>query len=417
MRLSTIARYLIGDRAAILSLGADRSTPLVGALFVLSAGLARSYHTADLLDQPWRLLTPFAVSSAMAVVLLLTTYIGPRESPSMRVSMRRARCLGDCSRFLGLFWMTAPLAWLYGIPYERFTDPLSATQAKVWTLALVAGWRVVLMTRVLSVVTGRSAVATFFHVMLLADGMVFFGLSVAKLPLIQFMGGIQLTDAEKYLAGIVVLTAIAAFYSFPLWLIGAIVVFFRPRRWNIAAPGQRSGSPMVWLVAAGSVAAGLLALPWTQPEQRLATRAESLLRGGRIEQALAMMSTRQRSDFPPQWEPPPRVGYGEQTPELLDVLEAMTKTPTAGWVRQAYLSSFERVYLQCEGYVMRRGLAARSRLLDALPEGKALREKYEERIRSYDQNAQPSTGSTTPRPLSRVGGGLSRGVVDVRDPP
>ena len=191
--------------------------------------------------------------------------------------------------------------------------------------------------------------------MLLADCVVLIGLSVAKLPLIQFMAEIQLTDAEEFLAGVVFCTTIVAFVSFPVWLIGAIVAFFRPRRWNIAAPGQRSGSRMVWLVAAGSVAAGLLALPWTQPELRLATRAESLLRGGRIEQALAMMSTHRRSDFPPQWEPPPRVGYGEQTPALLDVLEAMTQTPTADWVRQAYLSSFERVYLQGEGFDGRDG--------------------------------------------------------------
>ena len=26
--------------------------------------------------------------------------------------------------FLGLFWLTAPLAWLYAIPYERFLPPL-----------------------------------------------------------------------------------------------------------------------------------------------------------------------------------------------------------------------------------------------------------------------------------------------------
>ncbi len=384
MRLSTIARYLIGDRAAILSLGADRSTPLVGALLVLSAGLARSYHTADLLDQPWRLLTPFAVSSAMAVVLLLTTYVGPRAGPVDKSRHEASSLPRRLLSLVGLFWMTAPLAWLYGIPYERFADPLSAMQAKVWTLALVAGWRVVLMTRVLSVVTGRSAVATFFHVMLLADGMVFIGLSVAKLPLIQIMGGIQLTDAERYLEGIVVLTAVAALYSFPVWLIGAIVAFFCPRRWNIAAPGRRGGSRTVWLVAAGSVAAGLLALPWTQPEQRLATRAESLLRGGRVGQALAMMSAHRRSEFPPQWDPPPRVGYGERTPALLDVLEAMTQTPTAGWVRQAYLSSFERVYLQCAGYEMDTERWPRaSRLLDALPEGKALREKYAERMQLY----------------------------------
>ncbi len=391
MRLSTVACYLIGDRAAILSLGADRSTPLLGAVLVLSAGLARSYHTADLLDQPWHLLAPFAVSSAMAAVLLLTTCIGPRKG-AVDESRREASSLSQrFLSFLGLFWMTAPLAWLYGIPYERLIDPLSATEAKVWTLALVAGWRVVLMTRVLSVLTGRSVAATFFHVMLLADCVIMIGLSVAKLPLIQFMAEIQLTDAEEFLAGVVICTTIVAFVSFPVWLIGAIVAFFRPRRWNIAAPGPRSGSRMVWLIAAGSVAAWLLALPWTQPELRLATRAESLLRGGRIEQALAMMSTHRRSDFPPQWEPPPRVGYGEKKPPLPDVLEAMTQAPTADWVRQAYLSSFERVYLQGEGFAMdtmdTQGWPRARRLLDALPEGKALQKKYEERMRSNDRRS------------------------------
>ena len=394
MRLATIARYLIGDRASILALGADRSTPLVGAVLVLSAGLARSYHTADLLDQPWRLLTPFAVSSALAVLLLLTTLVGPRQSPVDKSQDEASSLPRRLLSFLGLFWMTAPLAWLYAIPYERFSDPLSATQAKVWTLALVAGWRVVLMTRILSVVTGRSAVATFFQVMLLADSMVLIGLRVAKLPLIQFMAEIQPTHAEAYLAAIVFQTKLAAVLSFPVWLIGALAACFRPRCWNIAAPGPQSGARMVWLVAAGAVAAGLLALPWTQPEQRLATQAESLLRGGRIEQALAMMSTHGRSEFPPQWEPPPRVGYGEQRPSLLDVLEAMTQPPTAGWVRQAYWSSFERVYLAGGGYAIGPQEWERaSRLLDASPEGKALHEKYDERIRWNDQYNQRSIGS------------------------
>jgi hypothetical protein len=395
MRLSTIARYLIGDRAAILSLGADRSTPLVGAVFVLSAGLARSYHTVDLRDQPWRLLTPFAVSTVLATVLLLTTYIGPWKGPADEKVEKASSFPRRWLSLLGLFWMTAPLAWLYGIPCERFTDPLTATQAKVWTLALVAGWRVVLMTRVLSVLSGRSVVATFFHVMLLADAMVFIGISVAKLPLIQFMGGIRLTESEGFLSGIAFLTTILAIYSFPVWLIGALLALFGPRCWNIAAPGQQSGSKTVWLVAAGSVAAGLLMLFWTLPEQRLATRAESLLHSGSIEQALAMMSARQRSEFPPQWEPPPRVGYGEETPALLDVLEAMTQTPTADWVRQGYLSSFERVYLQSEIFVVDRKAWPRARkLLDVLPEGKALHEKYEERMRSNDKRTGESKESS-----------------------
>ena len=123
MRLSTIARYLIGDRAAILALGADRSTPLVGAVLVLSAGLARSYHTADLLDQPWHLLTPFAVSSAMAAVLLLTTCIGPRKRPADESQREASSLPRRLLSFLGLFWMTAPLAWLMEFPTNGLPIP------------------------------------------------------------------------------------------------------------------------------------------------------------------------------------------------------------------------------------------------------------------------------------------------------
>jgi hypothetical protein len=144
------------------------------------------------------------------------------------------------------------------------------------------------------------------------------------------------------------------------------------------------------LIAAASVAAALLSQFWTQPELQLATRAESLLHSGQIEQALAMMSSRQRNDFPPQWEPPPRVGYGEQAPALLDVLEALTHTPAPEWVRQAYLSSYERVFLQSEDVEPNEWPHAR-KLVDALPEVKALHKKYADRMRSNDKRAKKST--------------------------
>lgn len=40
MTLGTLARYLIGDRTAILTLVRQRGALLVGALLVLSAGIA-----------------------------------------------------------------------------------------------------------------------------------------------------------------------------------------------------------------------------------------------------------------------------------------------------------------------------------------------------------------------------------------
>jgi hypothetical protein len=384
--LATIRRYLIGDRAAILALGADRDTPFVGVLLVLSAGLARSYHTADFLAQPWRLLAPFAVSTVMATVLLMTTLIGPRKVSADDHPRKTGFLRGRFLPFLGLFWMTAPLAWLYGIPYGRFADPLTATEAKVWTLGVVSVWRVLLMTRVLSVLSGRSAVATFFHVMLVADGVVAIALSAVKAPLIQFMGEIPLTASEHFLADTVLLTRIAAVLSFPVWLIGAGIAFFRPRKWSLALPMERSASKEVWFVAVASVVLGMIGLLWTQPELRLATRAESLLRDGYIEEALALMSGRRPGDFPPHWEPPPRVGYGEESPPLLDVIEAIVRTPAADWVRQAYLSSFERRFLRGHDDAIDPQAWSRAmRLFDLLPEGKSLREEYKEQIRYKDQ--------------------------------
>jgi len=53
--------------------------------------------------------------------------------------------------FMALFWMTAPVAWLYAIPVERFLDPYRAAQGNIALLAIVSLWRVLLMSRVLSV--------------------------------------------------------------------------------------------------------------------------------------------------------------------------------------------------------------------------------------------------------------------------
>ena len=47
--------------------------------------------------------------------------------------------------------MTAPIAWLYAIPVERIFDSYRATQANLALPAIVAAWRVLLMSRVIAV--------------------------------------------------------------------------------------------------------------------------------------------------------------------------------------------------------------------------------------------------------------------------
>ena len=82
-------------------------------------------------------------------------------------------------------------------------------------------------------------------------------------------------------------------------------------------------------------------LPWTQPQQRLRSAVERDLRDGHIDRALAIMSSHQRNDFPPHWDPPPRIGYGEEHPPIVEVLEACLTNDPKPWVTELFLRKFE----------------------------------------------------------------------------
>src|SRR5205085_6636802 len=129
-----------------------------------SAGFAREYDGEDLWHEPWHLLIPLAASLVSSFVLFTICFVRVVNNDPDRPSFFAAY-----RSFLTLFWMTAPLAWLYALPYERFLGPGPATSANLWTLALVAAWRVAIMVRVVSVVTDRGWAPSLFLVMAFAD--------------------------------------------------------------------------------------------------------------------------------------------------------------------------------------------------------------------------------------------------------
>ena len=57
----------------------------------------------------------------------------------------------------------------------------------------------------------------------------------------------------------------------------------------------------------------------------------------RIEEALQTMSSRQRSDFPAHWDPPPRPAYRESLPHILDVVEQSIDSQRNDWVQEVYV--------------------------------------------------------------------------------
>ena len=372
MSVRTLLLYLLGSPRAILDIASDRRAVGLGFLFVLSAGFAREYDGQDLLHEPWHLLIPVGASLLTSFLFFSLTYGVVRvktEGPPFFTAYRS---------FLGLFWMTAPLAWLYAIPYERFLSAPGAMQANLWTLGLVSLWRVFLMVRVISVLMGYRTIAALCLVMALADVEALVAIQFLPVPLIDVMAGLRLSESEALLRGTALEVAFLGGCTLLGWMTGAAVaaVVSKPG-WQglpLEAYQPKTRDRGLSILAWASVVFWFFVLPFTQPEQLMRCKVERDLRQGRIEQALATMSEHSLNDFPPHWDPPPRWGYIGQPPSLFHVLDTIVDHPPALWVRSAYLSKFERA-LDVEYPPFRREDYLRiASLLERLPEGPRLTE-------------------------------------------
>ena len=143
--IGTWLRFLVGSREAILRIARSRQALWLGFVFVLSTGFAREYDGADLWHEPWHLVLPLVASLGTSLVLWSLVYMAAISRGLPELSFWAGYRV-----LLTFYWMTAPLAWLYAIPVERFMSPGDATAANLWFLAAVSVWRVLLITRALS---------------------------------------------------------------------------------------------------------------------------------------------------------------------------------------------------------------------------------------------------------------------------
>lgn len=338
MTLLALAQYLFGSREAILRVARSPQALLLGLVFVLAAGFAREYDGEDLLREPGHLLIPLAASLASSLVL----YLIVRGVAAIRGASEPLLWRGYLD-FLGLYWMTAPLALLYAIPFERFLPAPDSVRANLWLLGLVAMWRVLLMTRVISVIYGTSFFAALMLVMFFADTIAAIILGATPLPIVSIMGGIRLSESEMVLHDTVWTLRVLTVLSWPVWAIGAVVVAARRKpRWHyVPATGQSQPVAIhLWTLGAAALLAWVFILPFTQPEQRLRKSVERDLRAGRIAEGLATMSAHERDDFPPHWDPPPRIGYREFTPDIVELQTQLQVIRVKPWVRELFDQKF-----------------------------------------------------------------------------
>ena len=327
----TILQFLIGNRSAIEQIAACRQAPWLGLIFVFSAGLAREYDGQDLLHEPWHLLLPLVASLATSFLL----YLLLRTVGWFRGAGWKPFFAGYWS-FLGLYWMTAPLALVYGIPVERFLDQEIAACLNLNVLALVAAWRVLLIIRVASVLWSASPSAVFFPVMLMADTVAIVAIVASPTPIVGLMAGVQYGPGEELIGLASHAVLVLAHLSWLIWLVGTLGVGFGRRGWSwLATPMPGQVARLTWVIAALTLVMWIPSMFYTQPEQVRRRSVERAFRSGRTADAVAILTKHERDDFPPYWDPPPRVTYGE-TKGILDVTEAVVALPEGHWLRDVY---------------------------------------------------------------------------------
>ncbi|MFK7884980.1 MAG: hypothetical protein AB8F26_12460, partial [Phycisphaerales bacterium] len=333
--LRTIVRFLLGNKDAIQRIAASKPALWASLVFVLSAGLAREYDGEYLLAEPWHFLRPIGASFASGTVLFLLVHPWIRSSlkpDQLPVSIGIAY-----RRFMTCYWMTAPLALLYAIPYERFMSPADAVRMNLLTLAIVAAWRVLLITRVASVLYKTNYTAMFFIVMLFADAVAWAVVTYIPAPVMDFMGGVQHTERDAILASATFNIQILSFLSAPVWVIGALIAMNSARRVAITLPNSALRPNRSWrTIAAASLLIWIPPLLIAQPEQARRHAVMQHFEADNIPAALDELSKYERRDLPLRWELPPRLGYREHFPRLGDIRLAIDSQQTAAWVASEY---------------------------------------------------------------------------------
>ncbi|HEX5220986.1 MAG TPA: hypothetical protein VFZ59_15585, partial [Verrucomicrobiae bacterium] len=145
MNALTIGRFLVGHAPAIREVASARAALWTGIVLVLLTAIARNYDQNYILESPLWLFGPllFSFFSGSFLYAILIRGFARRRFTQ--------EATGQWLSFMAVFWMTAPIAWLYAIPVERFFEPYQAAQANLTLLGIVSVWRVLLMARVMSV--------------------------------------------------------------------------------------------------------------------------------------------------------------------------------------------------------------------------------------------------------------------------
>lgn len=325
MKPSVWFGYLFGRGAAIRELAENRATIWTGIGLVLLTSIARNYDQTFIAEKPFLWLFGSLIFSLVSGTWLYCVLYGWLVRRAVAdADGNKPEFLGRWRSFMGLFWMTSPVAWLYAIPVERFFDSLTAAKANLTLLAIVSLWRVLLMTRVIQFLSGVHAFIVLLWVLFAAGVEIlvvfFFGGAFAK-ALMSGMGGMRNSPEETLIVQSLSAVFGVVFWVTPVVLILAAVIGRNSSGTDFPTP-KRSEFRVGWLVMFALLWLAAAVLP--QIELSRNVQLEKLFRAGKHREALDYLAARQPTEFAPSRVLPPNAFEWEiftELPECFGVVQ------------------------------------------------------------------------------------------------
>lgn len=241
LRVLDLFKVLVGNREAILrAVDASHGIWLAIALVGLAA-LARDYDVTSLIHRPHILAIPFAASAVLGSLFFLVIRICVSFA---RVSDDHLARFVPYKRWMIGYWLTAPIAWFYAIPVELFASEERSVHFNLVLLSLVSVWRVLLFSRIASILTGLSYIIALTWIGLTSCLIAFPGLIFSQLNLVGFMGGVSLPASDRILVrfygGASSVVFIVGLVLFLAWLFSLNYLIFSRNRPKYESPTQQT---------------------------------------------------------------------------------------------------------------------------------------------------------------------------------
>lgn len=333
LALTTIAGFLIGRADAIRCVASSSAAIWTGIALTLLTAFPRNYDQTYIAERPFLWFFGSLLFSLVSGtwVFLVSYGLGARHTMT-DANGKRPPLWSGWPGFMGVFWMTAPVAWIYAVPVERILDGLAAARTNLVLLAIVALWRVLLMARVFQVLCKAPFARTLLWVLLAAFVEIvvitFFGSAFGK-ALMASMGGMRNSPEEDLLIHAMLFAATVSFWGVPV-----VALILGVWRWGGAAEEWPvvSRARVNWkLIAAAGAVWIAIAIP-AQLELRHNHRVEQLVEAGEMRAAIDYMNTREPGDFAPARPLPPKLFEWDTVPQALRLASQVTAGDRE-WVR------------------------------------------------------------------------------------